>query len=113
MARTDLQLAGAAALVIASKHEEIFPPEINDFVYICADTYTREQILATERMVLRALDYKLCAPLPCTFAVHYTRALPEQTQFKAHFFLELTLQDRQLVCSKLTLKQYYIVCPLC
>ena len=97
VARTDLQLAGAAALVIASKHEEIFPPEINDFVYICADTYSRERILAMESAVLRALDYRLCAPLPCTFAVHYSGALPDGTQHKAQYFLELTLQDRQLV----------------
>lgn len=40
--RSRLQLAGAAALLIASKHEEVYPPEVNDFVFVCANFYPRE-----------------------------------------------------------------------
>lgn len=91
--RSNLQLAGAASMVIASKHEEIFPPEINDFVYICADTYPREEILAMERQVLRVLDYRLCAPLASTFLSQYSLMLEPRSKHVGEFLLEMTLQD--------------------
>ncbi len=43
--RTQLQLVGVAALFLAAKYEEIYPPQLNDFVFVAASTYTREQVL--------------------------------------------------------------------
>lgn len=42
--RSKLQLVGAAAMFIASKYEEIYPPDVNEFVYITDDTYTKNQV---------------------------------------------------------------------
>jgi Cyclin, N-terminal domain len=28
------------------KYEEIYPPEVNEFVYITDDTYTKQQVLS-------------------------------------------------------------------
>ena len=42
--RTELQLVGVAALFLAAKYEEIYPPQLNDFVFVAASTYTREQV---------------------------------------------------------------------
>lgn len=39
--KSRLQLVGVAALLIASKYEEIYPPELNDFVYITDGAYTK------------------------------------------------------------------------
>jgi cyclin B len=36
-----LQLVGVAALFVASKYEEIYPPELKDFVYITDRAYTK------------------------------------------------------------------------
>jgi len=46
--REELQLVGSSAMFIASKYEEIYPPELNDFVFICDNLYTKEQILDME-----------------------------------------------------------------
>jgi G2/mitotic-specific cyclin-B, other len=35
---------GVASLFIACKYEEIYPPEMKDFVYICDKAYTKEEI---------------------------------------------------------------------
>eukprot|EP00954_Amorphochlora_amoebiformis_P029387 1393095-Amorphochlora_amoeboformis.AAC.1 len=43
--RTRLQLVGCTAMLIASKYEEIFAPEVRDFEYISDRAYNREQIL--------------------------------------------------------------------
>lgn len=97
VARTDLQLIGAVSLLIASKYEEIYPPEVNSFVYICANTYTREALLTAERNVLLALDYKLSSPLAWHFLNWVGRRvrLNNEELHLAQFFLELTLQERE------------------
>ena len=43
------QLVGVTALMLAAKYEEIYPPEVRDYVYICDNAYTREQIVQMER----------------------------------------------------------------
>ena len=42
--RSKLQLVGVACLLLASKHEEIYPPELRDLVYICDRAYTRQDV---------------------------------------------------------------------
>lgn len=43
--KSKLQLVGVTALLIASKYEEIYPPEVKDFVFITDNTYTKEDVL--------------------------------------------------------------------
>lgn len=43
--RTKLQLVGVTSMLIASKYEEIYAPEVRDFVYITDNAYTKEEIL--------------------------------------------------------------------
>jgi hypothetical protein len=42
--RPKLQLVGVTSLLIASKYEEIYPPEIRDLVYICDRAYTKQEV---------------------------------------------------------------------
>jgi hypothetical protein len=42
--RSKLQLVGVTSLLIASKYEEIYPPELRDLVYICDRAYTRSDV---------------------------------------------------------------------
>ena len=46
--RHNLQLVGVTAMLIASKYEEIYAPEVNDFVYITDNAYTKQQIFEME-----------------------------------------------------------------
>ena len=59
ISRGKLQLLGCAAMLVASKFEEIFAPSIEEFVYISDNTYSREQILEMERVLLQRLEYRL------------------------------------------------------
>ena len=43
--KSDVQLVGVAALLIATKYEEIYPPTVKDYIYLTDNTYTRQQIL--------------------------------------------------------------------
>jgi len=44
VSRPKLQLVGVTSLLIASKYEEIYPPELRDLVYICDRAYTRSDV---------------------------------------------------------------------
>ena len=57
--RSNLQLVGVSALLLASKYEEIYPPELKDLVYITDKAYTQEQILGMEEKMVKALKYKM------------------------------------------------------
>ena len=72
--RSKLQLVGATAMYIASKFEEILPPEIADFTYITDDTYTKSQIVRMERLILKILDFNLSAPTSHVFLLRYLKA---------------------------------------
>ena len=53
--RKNLQLVGVTAMLLASKYEEIWAPEVRDFVYISDKAYTREQILDMEKQMLNTV----------------------------------------------------------
>ena len=44
VARKKLQLVGVTALLIASKYEDIFPPELCDLVYVCDKAYPKREV---------------------------------------------------------------------
>lgn len=53
------------------KFEEIYPPEVAEFVYITDDTYTKKQVLRMEHLVLKVLSFDLAAPTINQFLTHY------------------------------------------
>ncbi|ESN92226.1 hypothetical protein HELRODRAFT_116074 [Helobdella robusta] len=65
--RCRLQLLGAAAMFIAAKYEEIYPPDVAEFVYITDDTYTMKQVLQMEQAILKTLNFLVAAPTPNYF----------------------------------------------
>ena len=50
-----------------SSFQELSPPLVDDFLYLCDDAYNREQMLAMERDVLRVVDYDINAPVTYRF----------------------------------------------
>ena len=39
ISKNDMQLIGVTSMMMACKYEEIYAPEIDDFVYICDNAY--------------------------------------------------------------------------
>lgn len=58
------QLVATVSLFIASKFEEIYPPILDDFVYICADAYSREDLVKMEGFILNDLEFNLVFTSP-------------------------------------------------
>lgn len=83
--RRELQLLGISSMLLASKYEEIWAPEVNDFVCISDNAYIKEQILAMEKAILGKLGWYLTVPTPYVFLVRYIKAsLPADEKVKNH-----------------------------
>ncbi|KAH7541986.1 hypothetical protein FEM48_Zijuj02G0025400 [Ziziphus jujuba var. spinosa] len=94
--RRELQLVGISSMLLASKYEEIWSPEVNDFVCISDNAYAKEQILAMEKAILGKLEWFLTVPTPYVFLVRYAKAsLPfdEQMENMVFFLAELGLMN--------------------
>ena len=87
--RSELQLVGCTALLLASKHEESFRKEVTvaDMVYVCDSMYTAADVRGMETRILAALSFRLSAPTAYTFM---TRLL------KAASASQMLLQQQQL-----------------
>lgn len=72
--RKKLQLVGITALLLASKYEEMFSPNIEDFVYITDNAYTSSQIREMETLILKELKFELGRPLPLHFLRRASKA---------------------------------------
>lgn len=66
--RLQLQLVGVCAMLIAAKYEEIWPPQLKECVRICAETYTRDEIVEMERHICSTLSFRFTVPTPFQFA---------------------------------------------
>lgn len=94
-----LQLVGVTAMLLASKYEEIYAPEVRDFIYISARTYTRDEILKMERIMLSTLGFSLSHPTPYSFLARYKKAgeLDGSTRGLVNYFSELALLEYSLI----------------
>ncbi|XP_058107392.1 G2/mitotic-specific cyclin S13-7-like [Magnolia sinica] len=91
--RKELQLVGITAMLIACKYEEIWAPEINDFICISDRAYSREQILVMEKKMLNKLEWSLTVPTPYVFLVRFLKAAlsDKEMEHMVFFFAELAL----------------------
>ena len=100
--RLNYQLVGVAAMLIASKYEEIYAPEVSDFLYITDKAYTKDQLLSMERSILRTLDFNITVPSMFRFLERYSKlANSDDLIFNfSRFLIELTLPVVQMYKNK-------------
>lgn len=89
----NLQLLGVAAMFIASKYEEIYPPHLYQFVEVTDDSYSGQQICHMEQLILKTLQFRISTPtatffLRQIFAYH---KFPKKVYDLAEYLCYLTL----------------------
>ncbi|XP_055492799.1 cyclin-A1 [Leucoraja erinacea] len=99
--RGKLQLVGIAAMLVASKYEEIYPPEIDEFVYITDDTYTKKQLLRMEHLLLKVLSFDVTVPTVNQFLTQFLKdeGIGGELGSLAMYIAELSLPEAD-VCLK-------------
>jgi cyclin A len=99
--RGKLQLVGVAAMLLASKYEEIYAPSVDDFVYISDNTYTKEEVFCMESSLLDTLEFCLTGATTKNFLRRFLKAAGAGadvtvTMF-ANYLCELSLHDYSFV----------------
>jgi len=97
--RQHLQLVGVTALLIAAKFEEMYPPQVQDFVYVTDKAYSIDEVTRMEVSMLNALDFQVCQPTAVHFHAWYERTngcSPSHSNL-AQYLLELTLVDYKML----------------
>lgn len=97
--RAKLQLVGTASMFVASKYEEIYPPDVKEFVYITDDTYSIKQVLRMEHLILKVLSFDLAVPTINCFLPRFLKAAQanSKTEHLAKYLAELTLQEYDFI----------------
>ncbi|KAK3218080.1 hypothetical protein Dsin_012050 [Dipteronia sinensis] len=93
--RRELQLVGMSAVLMASKYEEIWAPEVNDLVCIADRVYSHEQILTMEKTILGKLEWTLTVPTHYVFLVRFIKAsIPDkELESLVYFLAELGMMN--------------------
>lgn len=93
--KEDLQLVGATACLVSCKIDERIPPMVDDFLYVCDDAYTRDQLMKMERKMLAVVGFDLGYPLSYRILRRYGRVckvtMPVLTL--ARYILEMSLME--------------------
>ena len=95
ISRSNLQITGICCLVLAAKYEEIYPPELQDFVYISDRACTKQQIIEMERSVIATLNFDLSTVTSRPFIRRFSKAanFDGKRELLATYFTELAMLD--------------------
>lgn len=78
----DMRLLGIAALLIATKYEEIYPPGVKDFIYVSKNSVSREEILHMEMFILTTVEFDIQQTSPYRFLERFNKiGLADSTTF--------------------------------
>ncbi|XP_072944524.1 G2/mitotic-specific cyclin-B [Epargyreus clarus] len=91
--RNQLQLIGVTAMFIASKYEEIYAPDVGDFVYVTDNAYSRSEVFQCEREMMSKLGFCLARPIPLSFLRRFVKAAhgTSKNHHLAKYFVDLSL----------------------
>ena len=86
-------------MLIASKYEEIYAPEVRDFVYITDKAYTKEEILKMEYSILQTLDFDITSPSSYRFIERFSKVISADTPLfnLARYLIELPLIEYRML----------------
>jgi hypothetical protein len=98
--KQQLHLIGVTTLLIASKYEEIYPPDLRDYLAISENKFTRQQVIAMEKEILTSLGFILTAPSSYSFLKRFAH-LSEIYSDKEVFFFAQYLQEVALLDASL------------
>lgn len=93
--RNQLQLVGVTAMFLASKYEEIYAPEVGDFVYVTDNTYSKADVFQCERDIMSKLGFCLARPIPLSFLRRFVKAAhgTSKNHHLAKYFVDLSLVE--------------------
>lgn len=99
----EFQLLACAAMWISSKYNEIYAPEMRDFVRVSNNVFTTHQLEMKEKAILRELDFEITVPTVYTFTrrllevarPHLVGERQDRSRHVAMYFVEYAIHDTE------------------
>ena len=97
--RNKFQLLGVSAFFIASKIEEITPPDVHQMVYICDKAYTKNEITEMTFIISKKLNYNFQFVSPYTWVIRCFDIEPGEQKLVglSCFILECAMLDIEII----------------
>ena len=90
--KSQLHLLGVGAILISTKYEEIYPPDLRDLLTVSENKFSRDQVLAMEKDIFLSLSFKITSPSAYRFLERFRR-LDEIFDDKEVFFFAQYIQE--------------------
>jgi len=71
--KSQLHILGVTALLISTKYEEIYPPELKDLLTVSENKFTKKTVLEMELDILQTLQFGLTCPSAYRFLERFRR----------------------------------------
>ncbi|KAK5577572.1 hypothetical protein RB653_002515 [Dictyostelium firmibasis] len=96
---TKLQLVGITAILLACKYEEIYSPQIKDFVHTSDDACTHAEVIDMERQILSTLQFHMSVATPLHFLRRFSKAAgsDSRTHSLSKYLSELSMVEYRMV----------------
>jgi hypothetical protein len=89
------------AILLSTKYEEIYPPDLRDLLAVSENKFSRDQVLAMEKDILLSLNFKITSPSSFRFLERFRRLDvvfdDKEVFFFAQFIQEVALLDASLL----------------
>ena len=97
--RARLQLLGIASLLISSKSQEIYYPQLYELIDITDGAYIKDELIEMETHVLKVLNFNIVAPTSNDFYNIISKAFnfDNRQYYLGKYFLESSLIDYQMI----------------
>lgn len=99
--KSQLHILGVTALLISTKYEEIYPPDLKDLLSVSENKFSRAEVLAMEQDMLKTLSFDITAPTAYRFLERFRKlssvANDDKIFFFAQYLQEIALLDASLL----------------
>lgn len=100
--KSQLHILGVTSLLISTKYEEIYPPNLDDLLGVSENKFTREEVLKMEMDMLVTLQFDITVPSAYRFLERFRKlssvvANDDRVFFFAQYLQEIALLDASLL----------------
>ena len=94
---------------VCRKYEEIYPPEVGEFVYITDETYTKDQVIRMETLILKVLSFDIAVPTANIFAQRFLQQLGFTDTDKVHCLAMVRVTTSVRVISEIVTSSFFFL----
>lgn len=84
--KNQLHILGVTSLLIATKYEEIYPPDLKDLLTVSENKFTRKEVLVMEREMLSVMQFDLTTPSAYRFLERFRKLSTSSSSDDQVFF---------------------------